>query len=81
MTEGPHAARLRNYCYRTNPLLYQEKFHSPKGRESSEHKQSGDLKGLNQNFMIGFSENNFTPGVIDTNQDMVDIISSKRPSI
>ena len=31
--------------------------------------------------MNAVGDNNFTPGVIDTNQDMVDIISSKRPSI
>ena len=28
---------------------------------------SGEIKGFNQNYMLGISENNFTPGVIDTN--------------
>ena len=81
MNEGPHATRMRNYCYRTNPLLYQDKQLSQKERARNEDKISSDLKGFNQNYMTGISENNFTPGVVDTNQDMIDIISSKRPSI
>jgi hypothetical protein len=71
MNEGPHATRLRNYCYRTNPLLYQDKALSPKFKDRQEHKQSGDLMGLqnyNQNnYIIGISGNNFTPGIVDTN--------------
>ena len=68
MNEGPHATRLRNYCYRTNPLLYQDRQLSGKGKAGNEDKISGgEIKGFNQNYMIGISENNFTPGAIDTN--------------
>lgn len=33
LNEGPHGPRLRNYYYRTNPIVYQDKKPSPKGKK------------------------------------------------